>query len=247
MNSNYSCAFTKKNKLMKSKFLFLLFLLSITGFAQTINGIITYKVFTNEELKNSITAKTVGESAMNMRKDLTFTLKFNKEEAIFTADPLPTADQTQYKNALVSCDIVGVYMKDFKSNVVFKYRDDDEFGKIAVKSTSPIQWELLNEKKVINGYECYLAKANYMLYEYKIIPSPITAWYCPKIPVSIGPKNYDGLPGLIMEITDWRGTFGVSKMDLNPKEVSVDFKKDKYKIITDKEFSDLIIAWVEGK
>jgi GLPGLI family protein len=27
-----------------------------------------------------------------------------------------------------------------------------------------------------------------------------TAWYTPQIPVSNGPRNYHGLPGLIMEV-----------------------------------------------
>lgn len=46
----------------------------------------------------------------------------------------------------------------------------------------------------------------------------ITAWYTPEVPVSQGPENYYGLPGLILEVTDGSTTILCSKVVLNPKE-----------------------------
>ena len=55
----------------------------------------------------------------------------------------------------------------------------------------------------------------------------ITAWYTPEIPVSAGPRNYHGLPGLILEVDDGRGgTLMCSKVVLNP-EKSIEIKEPK--------------------
>ncbi|RWX03695.1 GLPGLI family protein [Flavobacterium cerinum] len=54
----------------------------------------------------------------------------------------------------------------------------------------------------------------------------ITAWYTPDIPVSQGPENYWGLPGLILEVSDDKTTLLCSKVVINPKE-KVEIKAPK--------------------
>jgi GLPGLI family protein len=46
----------------------------------------------------------------------------------------------------------------------------------------------------------------------------ITAWFTMDIPVSHGPDEYWGLPGLILEVSDDRTVLLCSKLVLNPKE-----------------------------
>ena len=46
----------------------------------------------------------------------------------------------------------------------------------------------------------------------------ITAWYTPDIPVSQGPNNTWGLPGLILELKNGNLTFLCIKVELNPAE-----------------------------
>ena len=46
----------------------------------------------------------------------------------------------------------------------------------------------------------------------------VTAWFTMDIPVSHGPEEYWGLPGLILEISDDRTVVLCSKLVLNPKE-----------------------------
>ena len=46
----------------------------------------------------------------------------------------------------------------------------------------------------------------------------ITVWYTPQIPVNTGPGNYQGLPGLILEVNDGTETVICSKIVLNPKD-----------------------------
>lgn len=58
----------------------------------------------------------------------------------------------------------------------------------------------------------------------------VTAWYTPQIPVSDGPGNYWGLPGLILEINEGRTTILCSEIVMNPSEkveIKVPTKGDK--------------------
>ncbi len=52
------------------------------------------------------------------------------------------------------------------------------------------------------------------------IPSEVTvtAWYTLDIPISQGPGEYWGLPGLILEVSEGRTAILCSKITLNPKE-----------------------------
>src|SRR5690554_773212 len=46
----------------------------------------------------------------------------------------------------------------------------------------------------------------------------VTAWFTPQIPVSHGPGEYAGLPGLILELNVYRTTLLCSKIVMNPKD-----------------------------
>ncbi len=46
----------------------------------------------------------------------------------------------------------------------------------------------------------------------------VTAWFTPQIPVSNGPGEYAGLPGLILELNVYRTTLLCSKIVMNPKD-----------------------------
>jgi len=68
----------------------------------------------------------------------------------------------------------------------------------------------------------------------------IEAWYTPMIPVSQGPDDYWGLPGLILEISVNNTTLLCSKIVMNPEE-KIDIKApDKGKEVTKKEYQEII-------
>ena len=46
----------------------------------------------------------------------------------------------------------------------------------------------------------------------------VTAWYTPDIPVNVGPLNYWGLPGLILEIQEEKRIILCSKAVISNKE-----------------------------
>ena len=110
-------------------------------------------------------------------------------------------------------------------------------------------WELTGETKNIGNYTCY--KAVYEIEEEdiqinmidgevkeeKVIKKRTTvAWYTPDVPISNGPRDYGGLPGLILEVNDGDLTIVCSEIVLNPKEVKEIKEPIKGKIVTSKKF-----------
>ncbi len=68
----------------------------------------------------------------------------------------------------------------------------------------------------------------------------ITAWYSPEIPINQGPKDYWGLPGLILEVNDGKTTILCSKIVLNSKD-KVEIKEPKKgKEVSQAEYDDIM-------
>ncbi|MEN8666268.1 MAG: GLPGLI family protein [Flavobacteriaceae bacterium] len=73
----------------------------------------------------------------------------------------------------------------------------------------------------------------------------ITAWYTLDIPISQGPKEYWGLPGLILEVTEGRTAILCSKIVINPKEPLVIEAPSKGKKISQAEFQETMAKKVK--
>ena len=95
-----------------------------------------------------------------------------------------------------------------------------------------LNWKLGPETKYIGEYQCFKATYTKMVEKPRIAfddevdldkepemeERTVTAWYTPQIPVNNGPSNYQGLPGLILEIHDGKLTIICSKIVLNPED-----------------------------
>lgn len=58
-----------------------------------------------------------------------------------------------------------------------------------------MKWELLEDEKKINDYNCKKATTTFRGRSYEV-------WYTPDIPISVGPWKFSGLPGLILSVKD---------------------------------------------
>lgn len=65
--------------------------------------------------------------------------------------------------------------------------------KIVLDSLGLMKWELSNEQKTILGYNCYKATTKFRGREFEV-------FYTAKIPISDGPRNFYGLPGVILYV-----------------------------------------------
>ena len=108
-------------------------------------------------------------------------------------------------------------LKEIKSDRLFYIHqiasDRFYFG----KDKNIFNWQIETETKEIKGYKVQKAITNFAGRDY-------VAWFTPDVPISDGPYKFNGLPGLILEISDveneWNFEFfGLKK--LSPKQ---DFK-----------------------
>ncbi|MGS2727617.1 GLPGLI family protein [Psychroserpens sp. BH13MA-6] len=73
----------------------------------------------------------------------------------------------------------------------------------------------------------------------------VTAWYTPQIPVSIGPAEYHGLPGLILEVTADRTVMLCTKITMNPQEKATIEKPKKGEVVTRDEYNQIMKDKIE--
>lgn len=210
--------------------------------------------------------------AEKMKKafEKTYVLNFNKTESIYEEPqkleaPGASSGGVVIKTASASD---GKIYKNIKSKMMLS--EEDFFGKefLITDSLPNWNWQLMNETKKIGNYTCYKAvsvisvtKEDMEEYEKMkkkksegttqlfTVSEPkertITVWYTPEIPISQGPGEYWGLPGLIMEVSDARTVVLCSKIILNPKDkITIKVPKSGKKV-TKKEYDILIEKQME--
>lgn len=68
----------------------------------------------------------------------------------------------------------------------------------------------------------------------------VVAWYTMDVPISNGPGEFSGLPGLILEVSSGKTTILCSSITLNPSEKTEIKVPSKGKEVTKKEYQDIV-------
>jgi GLPGLI family protein len=223
------------------KFIQILFFTTIS-FAQ--NTIIEYKVLPNKASKAFSELQQLSSSEVESKlKLVTFSLLYNEDEMKFYANDIPEIVKNDIDSFLLISDIQGIYHRKNNSNDL--YIEIDEYGdekNFIVRKKWITDWTLTNEKKLICGYECL--KATCILnVDYgddnvnKLYP--LTAWYCPELKYSYGPKGYGGLVGVILEVEELFVVYRADKITINEDNEKIALPNDK-KIITESKMYDLM-------
>lgn len=101
-------------------------------------------------------------------------------------------------------------------------------------------WTITNEFKMIDNYKCYKATTEKsVIIKEKVKIHTVTAWFCPEVPISFGPKEFRGLPGLIFELHDDKVSYNLDRIENKYKKVIFDLKK-KNKFITQEDFDKIV-------
>jgi GLPGLI family protein len=255
----------KNMKLLMLKTFMLSCLISGSMFAQDFSGRATYKTHRKSsfELDSTTIAANPGiqeqmEAQMRKMFQKTFTLDFTKLESMYKEEQELDAPKGPSANGGVMVMVMG---GNGSSDILYKNISENRMahktelmGKVFLikDNLEAYDWELTGETKNIGNYTCY--KAVYEKEEEDIQIDMIdgevkeekvarkrtlVAWYTPDVPVSNGPSNYGGLPGLILEVNDGDQTIVCSEIILNPKEVKEIKEPTKGKVVTRKEFSKI--------
>ena len=115
----------------------------------------------------------------------------------------------------------------------------------AVKTVDEFDWRSMRRKpksKEVKDAEVQKDSTVTSVSEDIEIPKQIevTAWYTPQIPVSQGPGDFWGLPGLILEVNTDKTTILCSKIIMNPQE-KVEIKApEKGEVVSRKEYNETV-------
>ena len=186
----------EKLKGSKRALLFWLLFGTIYSYGQSQNGEVNYTFFANGAKKEAKLRFNNSESIFTIKNDL-----LNNKKVEVTADEEESKINISVNLWKDIPDDLGM-LTNIKDNCIIdhKFLPIDfaaiKFDTLFVKDTARIiSWELLNETKNINSFNCQKARGNFRGRTY-------TVWFTNDIPVNLGPWKLNGLPGLILEATD---------------------------------------------
>ncbi|MBT4413200.1 MAG: GLPGLI family protein [Polaribacter sp.] len=251
---------------MKVKLSVLIVLISLAANAQNFEGKAIYKTSIKssfsfgEDEKSTMSddmKKQIQEKLQKMNQK-TFILNFDQKTSTYKEDIQLDAPKPQVGGAGVMVMSIGgagngsVYFKNIKEK---RFLNQTEImGKrfLVKDKLKAYDWELSSETKNIGNYTCYKAtfteevenirmtfdngESKEEKKKEKIIT---TAWYTLQVPISNGPGNYQGLPGLILEINDGKKTIVCTEIILNPAQKITIKEPEKGKVVSQERYDEI--------
>ena len=170
-----------------------------------------------------------------------YILDFRNDESIFYMNEKMETD-VNYKPDIISTFVgKGIYYYNAKSNKTLNQKNalGEDF---IIESNVKYNWKLSQEKKKIGNYICYKATTIEKFIDRKggIKTKKIIAWYYPDISINIGIKDYHSLPGIIIFLQVGDIYYECVKIELNSKEKFNIEKPMKGRIISKKEYDNIL-------
>jgi GLPGLI family protein len=201
-------------------------LVSFSVLAQKKSGKISYKI-ANVDFVDKGTNADITATNDAAKKQL-YQLNFNQTIVnFFLPETLSRENGSDFHNTLAKILVSQYdYYIDHPNKIILELSSD---GTIIKKELIKLPWNITSEGKMIDQYQCYKATYTfeYLARNQKMKTRVITAWFAPSLPYPYGPKDYYGLPGLILELTEGDITFLVSKIELFDSEVEIKLPNGK--------------------
>lgn len=239
----------------------------LTLSAQKFQGIATYHSaskmqfqFADEHGQNQITDEMQKQFNKQMQKE--YTLTFNLTESTWKeVESLDGGGVTMGSSGGTMVMTMGSSNGImYKNSAEARYEQEaNVFGKpfLIKDQLTSYEWQLTGNTKKIGNYNCQeavyqqiserraftfatkdQAPEERQMETFKDTVN-ITAWFTPEIPVSHGPDDYWGLPGLILEVNNGRTTLVCSKVVLNPED-GIELKMpSKGQVVTREEYQKI--------
>lgn len=224
-------------KYEKTAFIFILFCCNFSSLFSQSQGKIEYTISLNTANKKEIPETKKNEQAIQIIKkarDVVAYLNFTEKESLFQVEELLVNDAEKGINLtriFAGKDDVFYYSIVTNERLLQKFF----MGELFLISKQPIEWEITQESKQVGNYKCFKA-----IQKDSIATNKKTiAWFTPQIPISLGPREFNGLPGLILEVNHSVLRFKATKIEINPKNSKKIKKPTKGKKITEAKYKEI--------
>ena len=219
----------------------------ISNFSFSQSYIIEYEERANIEnqLKHVTDPETRKRVSAHLSKATTFYLYYSNGESIYIQEKESMSENSginlikqKTKKIEIGKSGGGIY-KNFKTKEYL--HEADVLGKqlLVTDKLKKINWEFLDDKKTIGSINCKKAKVT-------INNEEIIAWYDDEFALQDGPKDFYGLPGLIIELIAEKKTYHVinikknnDKLEIKKPKVGTKVSKAEYLKILDEKINEL--------
>ncbi len=200
------------------KILFLLLLIYNTSHSQNLfQGKVYYKASLIKQKKSNKKMTNEVKDIIENSTDADFVLYFNKTASEYKEIKKMNLEVEASVNLT---QVLGggsdIYFTTTESSVKPFFKKE-RGGDVLLINYEKTKWDLTQESKMIGKYKCF--KAIDINIDNKISYKHTEVWYTPSIPVSFGPKNFHGLPGLVLQVNTSSFLLNAYKINLNSKEV----------------------------
>lgn len=213
----------------------LLSMFLITFFVQK-----TYNQNLNGQIIYSAEFKTDKGMPSTIKLDkILYALSFSNNESIFKKQDVLLNDNKGKLDLVTIFAGNGIFYTNVSSNE--RINQKEYYGELFLIDTPLINWTLTQEKKMIGKYSCFKATAVKYIKNRKGIVKEreVTAWYTPQISMNYGPKEYNNLPGLILELQEGNLTFLAIKIELDIDSLIIN-KPKAGKKVTLEGYEDIV-------
>ena len=241
-----------------------LLLVCTSVLSQNFQGKAIYQTKTAFDLKlDSSRVSTEQQERIQQRMksmfEKVYVLDFNASESIYKEEEQLEQPGQQGGRMRFGGFGAGKNFKNTKSKTYTK--EQDLMGKIFLikDSLEMFNWEFKDESKIIGQHLCFKATAKRMVpnvesfsfgrgnrnnNESETEKDPlkeieVVAWYTPDIPVSHGPDDFWGLPGLILEVSADKTQMVCTKIVINPKDKFEIKEPKKGQKVTQEEYDEI--------
>jgi len=170
-------------------------------------------------------------------------LHFSEEAALYGENPDIQENRGDQKlNGLIMranmskppMSVMEKVFYDFGKNEIIRQVEFMTRNFLVSDEIKSIAWKLTDKKIKVQDYNCMSA-------ELIKGDKTVTAYFTPEIPVSIGPDEFYGLPGLILVVeVDGETAFMATSIDLTPPEEGNVSRPDNGKKVTQEEFNIIV-------
>lgn len=190
--------------LVRMKTIVLLSFLIVFSFAypQKKSGVAIYKVIAIQDNNKKDDFSMLKDQASNMYEFISYNLYFSPKASLFSLDEKMKTNgiDRQQELALIMAGKGKYYIQNGKDSLLYQTESQGDLFLITESANNTV-WKITSEKKSISGFETIKAIGHHTPYGHQT-GYEVVAWFAPKLSFPFGPREFSGLPGLILELEE---------------------------------------------